>query len=47
MTVPSFATVLNMLLAAAIRDGTFCTITAGLPGMCLPRWRAETRAWRS
>ncbi len=24
--------------------GWFCTISVGLPGMCLPQWRCNTRA---
>ena len=37
MVVPSFIAVLNIMLAAAIRDGMFCTMIVGLPGMCRPR----------
>ena len=42
IVVPSFGAVVNMWLAAAMRAGMFCTMIAGLPGMCLPRWRAVT-----
>ena len=41
LAVTSCTTGLHLMLAAA---GMFCTMIAGLPGMCLPRWRAITRA---
>jgi hypothetical protein len=45
-TVPSFGATLNTWLAATSEPppGMFFGMTVGLPGMCLPIWRATVRA---
>ncbi len=45
MTLPSFGETLNTVLAARKlpAPGMFLGTTVGLPGMCLPMWRASSR----
>jgi hypothetical protein len=38
---PAWRYCTDLRLAA---PGMFCTTTAGLPGMCRPKWRASARA---
>ena len=45
MVLPSFGAALNRKLAARRlpAPAMFCGTTVGLPGRCLPRWRASVR----